>query len=254
MLRNPKILLLDEATSALDAESELIVQQALEKIMSNRTTIVVAHRLSTVRDVDTIMVLKNGQVVESGTHVDLISKGGEYAALVNLQSSEHLSNPSSICYSGSSRYSSFRDFPSSRRYDVEFESSKRRELQSSDQSFAPSPSIWELLKLNAAEWPYAVLGSVGAILAGMEAPLFALGITHILTAFYSPHDSQIKRVVDQVALIFVGLAVVTIPVYLLQHYFYTLMGEHLTARVRLSMFSGSFIFSFQFYILNAFTD
>lgn len=238
VLRNPKILLLDEATSALDAESELIVQRALEKIMSNRTTIVVAHRLSTVRDVDTIMVLKNGQVVESGTHVDLISKGGEYAALVNLQSSEHLSNPSSICYSGSSRHSSFRDFPSSRRYDVEFESSKRRELQSSDQSFAPSPSIWELLKLNAAEWPYAVLGSVGAILAGMEAPLFALGITHILTAFYSPHDSQIKRVVDQVALIFVGLAVVTIPVYLLQHYFYTLMGEHLTARVRLSMFSA----------------
>lgn len=76
MLRNPKILLLDEATSALDAESELIVQKALDKIMLNRTTIVVAHRLSTIRDVNKIIVLKNGQVVESGTHLELISQGG----------------------------------------------------------------------------------------------------------------------------------------------------------------------------------
>ncbi|XP_077246084.1 ABC transporter B family member 14-like [Tasmannia lanceolata] len=86
VLRNPKILLLDEATSALDAESELIVQQALERIMSNRTTVVVAHRLSTIRDVDTIVVLKNGKVVESGTHLELMSKReGEYANLVSLQ-------------------------------------------------------------------------------------------------------------------------------------------------------------------------
>ncbi|KAL6012760.1 hypothetical protein ACLOJK_003249 [Asimina triloba] len=83
VLRNPKILLLDEATSALDAESELIVQQALERLMLNRTTIIVAHRLSTVRDVNTILVLKNGRVIESGTHLELMSKGenGEYAAL-----------------------------------------------------------------------------------------------------------------------------------------------------------------------------
>lgn len=90
VLRNPKILLLDEATSALDAESELLVQQALEKIMLDRTTIVVAHRLSTIRDVDTILVLKNGKVVESGTHMELMSKGeaGEYATLVRLQVSD----------------------------------------------------------------------------------------------------------------------------------------------------------------------
>lgn len=240
VLRNPKILLLDEATSALDSESELIVQQALEKIMSNRTTIIVAHRLSTIRDVDTIIVLKNGQVVESGTHEDLISKGGDYATLVSLKMSEQEDDKHSRLIGASessgysSRHSSFQDVPYS---------PEPSDQDLSQKISAPAPSIWELLKLNAPEWPYAVLGSIGAILAGMEAPLFALGITHILTTFYSPDVSQMKQEVTRMAIIFVGVAIVTIPIYLLQHYFYTLMGEHLTTRVRLSMFSGSFLFT-----------
>lgn len=87
MLKSPKILLLDEATSALDAESEQIVQQALENIMIGRTTVVVAHRLSTIRNADTIAVLQNGKVVESGSHQELISigKDGAYFSLVQLQ-------------------------------------------------------------------------------------------------------------------------------------------------------------------------
>lgn len=91
VLRNPKILLLDEATSALDAESECMVQHALEKIMLDRTTVVVAHRLSTIRKADSIIVLKNGKVIESGTHSELMSKGenGEYATLVRFQVSEN---------------------------------------------------------------------------------------------------------------------------------------------------------------------
>lgn len=245
MLRNPKILLLDEATSALDTESELIVQQALEKLMSNRTTIIVAHRLSTIRDVDTIVVLKNGQVVESGTHSELMSKNGDYVHLVSLQASSNNSMASSnamISRSGSSRHSSFREASDNSQIypDDQLKSISTRETYDHRPSDQKSiPSILDLLKLNAPEWPYALLGSVGAILAGMEAPLFALGITHILTAFYSPHGSKIKQEVDHVALIFVGVAAITIPIYLLQHYFYTFMGERLTARVRLLMFSGT---------------
>ncbi|TYH11672.1 hypothetical protein ES288_A06G004000v1 [Gossypium darwinii] len=243
VLRNPKILLLDEATSALDAESELIVQQALDKIVSSRSTIIVAHRLSTIRDVDTIIVLKNGQVVESGSHMDLMSKNGEYAALVSLQISENIAISSSICHSDVSESSSFRQPQDSQNPGQDSRPFTAIELEqscqnSSQQGSAPNPSIWELLKLNAPEWPYALLGSVGAILAGMEAPLFAFGITHVLTAFYSPDNIQIKEEVERVALIFVGLAILTIPIYMLQHYFYTLMGENLTARVRLSMFSA----------------
>ncbi|MEE4538741.1 MAG: ABC transporter transmembrane domain-containing protein [Erythrobacter sp.] len=85
LLRDAPILLLDEATSALDAESEQLVQQALEALMSDRTTLVIAHRLATVRAADRIVVLENGAIVEQGTHTQLSAAGGLYARLAALQ-------------------------------------------------------------------------------------------------------------------------------------------------------------------------
>ncbi len=83
--KNPPILILDEATSALDTESEKLVQDALDKLMRNRTSIVIAHRLSTVRHADEIIVLKQGEIVEKGTHNELISADGFYRRLVDMQ-------------------------------------------------------------------------------------------------------------------------------------------------------------------------
>jgi subfamily B ATP-binding cassette protein MsbA len=85
ILRNPRILLLDEATSALDTESEAAVQVALAKLRQGRTTIVVAHRLSTVRDADCIVVMQDGQAIESGTHAELLAADGAFARLVRAQ-------------------------------------------------------------------------------------------------------------------------------------------------------------------------
>lgn len=85
ILKNPKILLLDEATSALDSESEAKVQEALTHIMKNRTTFVIAHRLSTVQNADRILVLDEGRIVEDGTHTGLLEKGGLYSYLYELQ-------------------------------------------------------------------------------------------------------------------------------------------------------------------------
>ena len=85
LLKNPPLLLLDEATSALDAESERLVQGALEAAMAGRTTLVIAHRLATVKRADRIIVLDNGRIVESGTHASLVGEGGIYANLAALQ-------------------------------------------------------------------------------------------------------------------------------------------------------------------------
>jgi ATP-binding cassette subfamily B protein len=85
LLKNPPLLLLDEATSSLDAESEHLVQQALDGAMRNRTTLVIAHRLSTVKQADRIIVLDHGRIIETGNHASLIQQGGLYSNLAKLQ-------------------------------------------------------------------------------------------------------------------------------------------------------------------------
>lgn len=85
VLKNPPILILDEATSSLDSESEKLVQDALEKVMANRTSIVIAHRLSTIQHADEIVVMREGRIIEKGTHQALLEQNGEYRKLVDLQ-------------------------------------------------------------------------------------------------------------------------------------------------------------------------
>jgi ABC-type multidrug transport system fused ATPase/permease subunit len=85
VLKNPAILILDEATSALDTESERLVQDALEKLMKNRTSLIIAHRLSTIKNADEIIVLNEGRIVERGTHTELIAANGAYRKLHDLQ-------------------------------------------------------------------------------------------------------------------------------------------------------------------------
>ena len=85
ILLHPRLLILDEATSSLDASSEALVQEALDRMMQNRTTIVIAHRLSTIINADRILAMKDGRIVESGSHRELIAAGGYYARLYETQ-------------------------------------------------------------------------------------------------------------------------------------------------------------------------
>ena len=85
ILRNPPILILDEATSALDTVTERLVQDALDRLMENRTTFAIAHRLSTIRHADLILVMQDGAIVERGTHDELFAAGGVYRKLCDMQ-------------------------------------------------------------------------------------------------------------------------------------------------------------------------
>lgn len=84
-MKNPSILILDEATSALDNTTEFLIQNALDELCKNRTTIVVAHRLSTVKNANNIFVISGGRIIENGSHDELLSKGGIYKSLYDLQ-------------------------------------------------------------------------------------------------------------------------------------------------------------------------
>ena len=88
LLRNTPVLILDEATSALDTELERQIQEQLDALMQNRTTLVIAHRLSTVEKADRILVMDGGRVVESGSHAELLAKNGQYAVLYRMQFNE----------------------------------------------------------------------------------------------------------------------------------------------------------------------
>ena len=85
ILADPKILILDEATSSVDTRTEVLIQKAMDNLMKGRTSFIIAHRLSTIRDADLILVMREGDIVEQGTHEELLSKGGFYADLYNSQ-------------------------------------------------------------------------------------------------------------------------------------------------------------------------
>jgi ATP-binding cassette subfamily B (MDR/TAP) protein 1 len=273
MLRNPSILLLDEATSALDSGSEQIVQEALNKVMVGRTTVIIAHRLSTIQNAHMIAVVQHGVVVETGTHEELIVKGetGVYFQLVKLQEAaglnklmevkmddadcakitagSHSSRGGSMSHRWSQRLS-FKLSESLRRvgsfrsigHDPEADSCLGVEYEASSElasmAYPAAPSMWRLLKLNSPEWPYALLGSLGAIMAGCETPLFALAISHMLVTFYNPNASFVHHEVARICFIFAAATVVTVGIYVLQHFFFGLTGERLTMRVRELMFQS----------------
>ena len=85
ILSNPKVLILDEATSSVDTRTEILIQEAMDKLMKGRTSFIIAHRLSTIKNADLILVMDNGDIVEQGTHEELLKKNGFYANLYNSQ-------------------------------------------------------------------------------------------------------------------------------------------------------------------------
>ncbi|KAK3413321.1 hypothetical protein EUGRSUZ_I01888 [Eucalyptus grandis] len=245
IIKAPRILLLDEATSALDSESEKIVQDALDRASIGRTTIIIAHRLSTVRHANNIAVIQNGQVIETGNHEELIqNEDGLYTSLVNLQKSEkqkptdQVEKPenqitSSILsmdgYSTSGRLSLSKVSRSS--------SARSMAAVSLDDQKIPIPSFRRLIALNMPEWKQATLGCIGAVLYGAVQPVYAFAMGSMISVYFLKDHEEIKAKVKIYAFCFLGLAVFSLAVNVIQHYNFAFMGEYLTKRVREKMLS-----------------
>ncbi|KAL0139468.1 P-loop containing nucleoside triphosphate hydrolase protein [Mucor lusitanicus] len=222
ILKNPAILLLDEATSALDTQSERLVQKALDEAAANRTTIVVAHRLSTVRNADLIVVMQHGDLIEQGTHDDLIAKGGVYSELVKKQQIQTSSNnthnrktkqeeeqedeillrneamevnrKSCIELNRASNNASIISVPAARksRFSVldGFEEKLRREKKLKKSTQKMKAPVWKVFMQMRPQWGWCVLGSIGACIAGTVFPLYALFFAKVITMLNENDDKD----------------------------------------------------------------
>ncbi|KAK6119490.1 hypothetical protein DH2020_046767 [Rehmannia glutinosa] len=251
ILKNPSILLLDEATSALDAESENSVQEALDRVMVGRTTIIVAHRLSTIKNADMIAIIQNGSIVETGSHEELISKpNSSYASLVQLHEIDSLNRlPShglAMGRSPSIRYSS----EGSIRYSRELSHTKSLGASSRSEKVVSKfdgdgPKITKSVFISSKrmfsivqpDWLYGVFGMICAFIVGAQMPLFALGITQALVSYYMDWDMT-RREIKKIAFLFCGGAVITVIVHVITHLCFGIMGERITLRVREKMFTA----------------
>ncbi|ORZ10103.1 P-loop containing nucleoside triphosphate hydrolase protein [Absidia repens] len=212
ILKNPSILLLDEATSALDTQSERLVQKALDAASADRTTIVIAHRLSTIRNADLIVVMDQGDLVEQGTHNELLAQGGVYAALVQkqeialqdsnltdveldhdaLQKQEQadMEKAQEIQIVTDKRESINLTKLDSRAsvdaYELKIQKQKQEKKLASQQR-AP---VWRVINQMRPEWPRLAMGLVGAAVAGSIMPIFGLLFALVLNTimFNKPED------------------------------------------------------------------
>ena len=218
LLRDPKILLLDEATSALDSTSERVVQNALDSACRGRTTIVVAHRLSTIQTADVIAVLNKGQVVEIGTHTELLAEEGLYFKLVQAQSnlqpeparyrhrahskrslsrsrrSSHSRRPKSSSIRSTLRRMSRRS--QERSTDLEMNDSQAtavdviepsKVLEDDTEEDLPDVSLWKILRnLPGRMWVVVFLGVLSSILNGLVYPAFTIVFGEVLAVFSEP--------------------------------------------------------------------
>ncbi|KAJ4835576.1 hypothetical protein Tsubulata_807808 [Turnera subulata] len=259
ILKNPRILLLDEATSALDAESERIVQEALDRIMLNRTTVIVAHRLTTVRNADMIAVIHQGKIVEKGSHAELLEDpDGAYSQLVRLQEirkeSEHetydnnkseitgeLSRPSSQRWSlklsrsqGSSRGSSHRSFTLQLGLTTGLSVHDSAPDEPDDYppaENAPEVPISRLASLNKPEIPVLAAGTVVASVNGAILPIYGVLISKAIKTFFEP-PHELRKDSKFWALMFMTLGLATFVLYPIRTYLFSVAGSKLIQRIR----------------------
>ncbi|KAJ3172722.1 ATP-binding cassette, sub-B (MDR TAP), member 4 [Geranomyces variabilis] len=275
--RDPRIVLLDEATSALDTESEKKVQAALEKASVGRTTIVIAHRLSTVKNADMIVVMERGVVVEMGSHDELIARGGAYHGLVEAQklrgamgrnnSSDSLDESEKTLGTpalGATVTDGHLPGDAPVAVDVvecpppkpvrvdSVKPDRRVSVASSVAKLTPEEiaeaeraeqlkrkvDVMRLVRMNKPEWGLMLLGVFCALGTGAVMPIFALIFAQILAVFGDRDPSEMTRKANQWALGFLILAIGAFIAQTLQIGLLRIAGDKLTTRLRIQSFTA----------------
>ncbi|XP_067931736.1 ATP-dependent translocase ABCB1-like [Watersipora subatra] len=268
LIRNPAILLLDEATSALDTQSEATVQIALDRASKGRTTIVIAHRLSTVKNANKIYAFNKGEVCEEGTHSELMAKEGIYYALVMRQQQEQKkeeqmeqeklsSRPSSPTSEESGSIASVEatiphkmengnaqesvedlhlsnDRPGSK---VRGSFSSQAAVDENELQAANTISMREILELNRPEWNLIGVGIIASILLGLVQPAFIYLLSQLVAviSIKNPQTRDAELAVHVCWLLFVGFCLALFT--LIQGFTMGLSGERMTLRLRKEFFS-----------------
>ncbi|XP_076777029.1 ATP-binding cassette sub-family B member 5 [Arvicanthis niloticus] len=235
LVRNPKILILDEATSALDTESESLVQTALEKASKGRTTIVVAHRLSTIRGADLIVTMKEGVVVEKGTHAELMAKQGLYYSLAmaqDIKKADEQMESRTGSTAGNTSYGSLCNVNSVKSPCTD----QLEEAVHHQKTSLPGVSLLKLFKLSKSEWPFVVLGTLASALNGSVHPAFSIIFGKLVTMFEDKNKATLKQDVELYSMMLVVLGIVALVTYLMQGLFYGRAEENLAMRLRHSAF------------------
>ncbi|PNT72639.1 hypothetical protein BRADI_2g47330v3 [Brachypodium distachyon] len=257
ILKNPRVLLLDEATSALDVESERVVQEALNRIMVGITTLIVAHRLSTVRNADCIAVIHQGKVVERGAHDELTKDpDGVYSQLIRLQQA-HTEEMHDMPRVSGSRFKStslsleqpIRDSPRNRRQhsvkpivlsgpdDLHGHVASRQEQEIGDSEFPKKAPTRRLYNLNKPEAPILLLAVIAAFVHGLLFPLFSIMMSGgIRTLYYPAH--QLRKDSTFWALMCLLLAIISLVSIQLEFFLFGVAGGKLIERIRALSFQS----------------
>ncbi|XP_073533888.1 ATP-binding cassette sub-family B member 5-like isoform X1 [Phyllobates terribilis] len=243
LVRNPKILLLDEATSALDTASESVVQAALDKAIEGRTTIVIAHRLSTVWTADLIVVVENGTVAEQGTHSELMERRGIYYSLATAQTIKAAEEAET----GQNEEAKQNKPPlvqrlysnlSNGKFSISDNGEEEDNEEETEEKKLPNISFFRILKLNTSEWPYIMLGTLAAAINGVGHPAFSILFAKVIAIFETNDAEKIQSEINLYSIIVAIIGVVSFFTYFLQGFMFGRSGEVLTMRLRQMAFKS----------------
>nr|QUF59436.1 ATP-binding cassette transporter Abcb1-3 [Brachionus angularis] len=234
LVRNPKILLLDEATSALDNESESIVQAALDKASEGRTTLIVAHRLSTILNADVIFAFENGEIKEIGTHSELMNlKGIYYNLVINQQSGIYIDNKNKKKIKIDEIKNEQTNSLGQTKTNSNKDNSKDDDKSKKKESFGTKIKFFKkVMSLNKPEWYIIVIGCIASLISGGVQPTFSIILSKAVGAFLKCSYKERKDDITLFCVLFFIIGIITLLSNLIQSAMFGISGENLTKRLR----------------------